>query len=103
VVEVGPRGELGHGGEPSPAEAPDLVFDAALLMGALDPGRGETRLESLVGAKRDEAILLDAALASDHARHRLLEVVEAQDCEDPPQNSRPSAIPSSSADWVCDG
>lgn len=44
VVERGPGRDLGHRSQPASAEAPDLVLDAAFLVGASMPG--EVKLDS---------------------------------------------------------
>ena len=69
------------------AEAPDLRFDTALLVGALDPRHGEDGLVEIMGAKGDEAVALLTSPAAEDPLDRRAEVVVA----DPPENAAEEA------------
>ena len=49
-VELRQAGNPGHGHQMAAPEATDLTLHAALLVGAVDPGLAEERVEPEVGA-----------------------------------------------------
>ena len=67
----------GHRHEVATAEAPDLAFDPAFLMRALDAGEAEERVEAVVAAQGDEAVGLVAVPALQHPDDGRLQVVVA--------------------------
>ena len=90
VAEVVPLVAFGHhtaqhlhGGHPrdrdhvTPPKPPDLAFDAALLVGALDAGQTEEGLEAVVTAHGDETVGLDPTPALHHPDDGGLEIVIA--------------------------
>ena len=81
IVELLQRADLRHRHEVAATVAADLAFDAALLVGALLARPGEGRLEQVVGAQRDEPVLLDPPAAAQHLLDRRAQVVVADQRE----------------------
>ena len=75
VVELGERADVRHRHHVAPTEPADLSFHATLLVSALDAGLAEERVESVVGAQRDEPFGLGAVTAPQHPLDRRLQVV----------------------------
>ena len=67
------------------AEAADLALDPALLVGALQAGLAEERVEPVVASQRDEPLVLDSGAASQDADDRRGEVVVADPPRHPPE------------------
>ena len=81
LVELGQRVDLRDRNQVATAEAPDLAFDAALLMRAALPRLAEARLEHVVRPERDETVGLDPPAALENLRDRRAQVVVADDVE----------------------
>lgn len=84
LASITPRAELvqlcegvdpWHRDESSRAEAPRSAFDAALFVGTFLAGKAEERVEAVMRAKSDEALVLGAVPSSDGLRLRRGEVV----------------------------
>jgi hypothetical protein len=81
LVELFQRRHLRHRHQVRATVAAHLALDAALLMGTLAASAGERRLEQVVGAQRDEAVLLDPPAAAQHLLDRGAQVVVADQRE----------------------
>ena len=72
----------------TPAEAPDLAFDATLLVRALRAGEAEERVEAVVAAHGDEALGLLAIPTLEHPDDGRLQVVVADAARAPRRTAR---------------
>jgi hypothetical protein len=70
-------------------EPATLALDPALLVGALDAGLAEERVEPIVAAQGDEPLVLNAISALEDAGDRRLEVVVADPTGHPTQVREP--------------
>ncbi len=87
LVEPGEIRDPWHRHEVPAAEAADLAFDAALLVGARLTGLAEERVEAIVGSEGDEAVGLDPVPPLQHPGDGRAQVVVA----DPPGHA-PEAL-----------
>jgi hypothetical protein len=74
LVELGEGGDHGDGDQVAAAEPATLTLHPTLLVGALDAGLAEERVEPIVAAQGDEPLVLDAVAAHQDPAHRVFEV-----------------------------
>src|ERR1019366_8901659 len=86
--------QLGEGGYPrdrdevTAPEPADLSFDAALLMGALEPRLAEERLETVVRPQRHEPFGLVTVAPFEDPGDRRPEIVIPDPCRDTPKMAK---------------
>jgi len=101
VVELLQGRYLRHRHQVRPPVAADLAFDAALLVRPYAAGAGEGRLVQVVGAQRNEAVLLDAPAAAQHLLDRRAQIVVADRLEDAAEEVNACTCASRNACCVC--
>jgi hypothetical protein len=89
LVELTDRGDHQDGDQVLAAEPATLALDPALLVGALDAGLAEERVEPIVAAQGDEPLVLNAIAALEDPRDRGAEVVVADPVGHPTQVHEP--------------